>query len=112
MPAAAHPAFCPDRYARAVSWTQGVRGVGRAPPGDSLLRLCQGVKLRFLDVEVREDVLDVLVVFELFHEPEHLIRLFAGQLHVRLGDHGDFRGSGRDVGGLQAVNHLVQLGRG
>ena len=93
MPVAAHPAFCPDRHARAGAGRKAPPGWFSAPPGDSLFRLCQGVKLRFLDVEVREDVLDVLVVFELFHEPEHLIRLFAGQLHVRLGDHGDFRGS-------------------
>jgi len=40
-----------------------------------LFRLGQRVKLRFLNIEVGVDMLDVVVVLKFFREPEHLFSL-------------------------------------
>ncbi len=75
------PDFPPHR----MVW--GFAGPGRPPDGGlrptlngrevRLLRLREGVKLRFLDIEVGVNVLDVVVVFQFFHEPQHLLGFLA-----------------------------------
>src|SRR5712692_8266305 len=67
-----------------------------------LFRLGQCVKLRFLNIEVGVDVLDVVVVLKFFREPEHLFGLLPAQLHVGLRNHRDLRQSRLDAAGLQA----------
>ena len=49
-----------------------------------------GLNFTLVDIEVRVDVLHVIVFFQRFHQPEHLLGLFAGQLDVVLGNHRDF----------------------
>src|SRR5205807_9218400 len=50
----------------------------------------------FVDVEVRVDMLHVVVFFERLDQAHHLRGLRASQLDVVLRDHPDFRGRGRD----------------
>src|SRR4029077_19260919 len=47
--------------------------------------------LFFVNVEVRENVLYVVVFFERFHELEHLLRRGTGKLNIILRNPGDFR---------------------
>ena len=53
-----------------------------------------------IDIEVRVDVLHVIVVFERFDQANHLRGRRAFQLDVILRNHGDARGDGFDAGFL------------
>ena len=50
-----------------------------------------GLNFGLVDVEVRVDVLYVVVLFEGFDQAHHLRGLRAGQLDVVLRNHADFR---------------------
>jgi hypothetical protein len=57
----------------------------------NLVRSHSRLNLRFVNVEVRVDMLHIIVFFESFYQPHHLGGLRARQLDVVLRDHGDLR---------------------
>ena len=59
-------------------------------PGNFLQRL-------LIDIEVGVDVLHIFVIFERFHQPDHLCCLLPFQLDVGIGNHAHARGCGRDA---------------
>jgi hypothetical protein len=66
----------------------------------------------FGDVEVRPDVLDVVLVVEHLHEPEHLLRLLLVELDVGRGDLPDLRFDRGDLRALEGLPDLLEgLGR-
>jgi hypothetical protein len=79
---------------RAIPRGSGGAGAPIPTQGTSsglLLVLRERLQFRFFDVEVGVDVRNVFVVFQFIHQPQHLVRLLAGELHVILRHHGDFR---------------------
>lgn len=55
-----------------------------------------GFDFLLVDIEIRVDVLHVIVVFHVFDHAQHLLCLRAGELHIILGNPGDFGRSWRD----------------
>src|ERR1700739_4961355 len=56
-----------------------------------LIRADGGLDFRFVDVEVGVNVLHIVMLFEGFHQAQHLRGLRAGKLDVILRNHADFR---------------------
>src|SRR4051812_8900882 len=69
---------------------------------------------RFVHVEVRVHVLDVVVVLERVQQLEGALGFLAGEVHGVLGDHGDLRRAGLGQAGLlePVADGLELLGRG
>src|ERR1700693_4987405 len=67
-------------------------------------------RLHFLlvDVEVRVDVLHVVVIFQRFDHPHHLLRLRPAQLDVILRYEADFCGRRRNTGSDERFPHLFE----
>ena len=53
-----------------------------AKPREHLFILRQGRQFGLRYVEISIDVLDVFMILQFIHEPQHLFSLFPGELHV------------------------------
>src|SRR6267142_386538 len=73
-----------------------------------LVRADSGLDFRFVDIEVRVNMLHVVVFFERFHQANHLRGLRARQLDVVLRDHRDFRRCWSNSRLRQRFLHLLE----
>src|SRR5215472_10348700 len=64
-----------------------------------------------VNVEVRVDVLHVIVLFESFHQPDHGVGRLPFKLDVILGNHGYGGGSGLDAGFFDGFENSLVRGR-
>src|SRR4051794_592267 len=84
-------------------------GLRPAGPPYTLARVAcsrqRGLDLLLLDVGVRPDLLRVVMLFEEFHQLDHLLRGLAFELDVVLGEHRDLRGRRLDAEPLYRLVH-------
>src|SRR5258706_1211278 len=90
---------------------QPVRSVPQSMPRTRISREC--FHLVFVDVEVRIDVLHVVVFFERLAQAQHAARVLPFQANQVLGNHAELSRSGRNPGLMNGLQHsLVRLGSG
>ena len=78
-------------------------GLGKIVPNCFLA--CYLFQLLLIDIEVRIHVLNIVLIFQRFQQPDHVASLMAFQLGVVLRHHPDLRHLGRDARLLHRFQH-------